>query len=64
MSVLEQSGKSAWRFARWPLRALVTVLPSQANLFAFAVLKGDLQPWMRTASEPDAEEVRRRLGAG
>ena len=25
---------------RWPLRALVTVLPGQANLFAFAVLKG------------------------
>ena len=63
VSVLEQSGKSAWRFARWPLRALVTVLPGQANLFAFAVLKGGLQPWMRTPSEPDPEEVRRRLGA-
>ena len=62
VSVLEQSGKSAWRFARLPLRALVAVLPKQANLFAFAVLKGDLQPWMRTESDPDAEEIRRRLG--
>ena len=64
LSVLEATGKSAWRLARWPLRALVTVLPGQANLFAFAVLKDDLQPWMRTPSEPDAEEIRRRLGAG
>ena len=62
LSVLEATGKSAWRAARWPLRALVTVLPGQANLFAFAVLKGDLQPWMRSESEPDPEEVRRRLG--
>lgn len=62
VSVLEQSGKSAWRFARLPLKALVAVLPRQANLFAFAVLKGDLQPWMRTESDPDAEEIRRRLG--
>ena len=52
LSVLEATGKSAWRAARWPLRALVTVLPGQANLFAFAVLKGDLQPWMRSESEP------------
>jgi hypothetical protein len=41
----------------------VAVAPSQANLFAFAVLKDELQPWMRTESEPDDEEIRRRLGA-
>jgi SAM-dependent methyltransferase len=64
LSILEATGKSAWRFARWPLRALVTVLPGQANLFAFAVLKEELQPWMRTETEPDAEEIRRRLGSG
>jgi SAM-dependent methyltransferase len=64
LSILEATGKSAWRFARWPLRALVTVFPGQANLFAFAVLKEDLQPWMRTETEPDAEEIRRRLGSG
>jgi SAM-dependent methyltransferase len=61
LSVLEATGKSAWRLARWPLRALVAVVPSQANLFAFAVLKDDLQPWMSTASEPDPDEIRRRL---
>jgi SAM-dependent methyltransferase len=64
LSILEATGKGAWRFARWPLRALVTVFPGQANLFAFAVLKEDLQPWMRTETEPDAEEIRRRLGSG
>jgi SAM-dependent methyltransferase len=64
LSILEATGKSAWRFARWPLRALLTVFPGQANLFAFAVLKEDLQPWMRTETEPDAEEIRRRLGSG
>jgi hypothetical protein len=47
-----------------PLRALVAVFPGQANLFAFAVLKEDLQPWMRTETEPDAAEIRRRLGSG
>jgi SAM-dependent methyltransferase len=61
VSVLEATGKSAWRLARWPLRALVTVVPSQANLFAFAVLKGELQPWMASASEPDPDEITRRL---
>lgn len=61
LSILEATGKSAWRYGRWPLRALVTVFPSQANLFAFAALKDDLQPWMRTESEPDADEIRRRL---
>jgi SAM-dependent methyltransferase len=64
LSILEATGKGAWRFARWPLRALVTVFPGQANLFAFAVLKEGLQPWMRTETEPDAEEIRRRLGSG
>jgi SAM-dependent methyltransferase len=62
LSILDATGKSAWRAARWPLRALVTVFPGQANLFAFAVVKGDLQPWMRTESEPDPNEIRRRLG--
>lgn len=64
LSILEATGKSAWRFARWPLRALVAVFPNQANLFAFAVLKEGLQPWMRTETEPDPEEIRRRLGGG
>jgi hypothetical protein len=64
LSILEATGKSAWRFARLPLRALVAVFPGQANLFAFAVLKEDLQPWMRTETEPDAAEIRRRLGSG
>jgi ubiquinone/menaquinone biosynthesis C-methylase UbiE len=64
VSILEATGKRAWRFARWPLRALVTVFPGQANLFAFAVLKEGLQPWMRSETEPDPEEIRRRLGVG
>lgn len=62
LSVLRQSGKSAWRLARLPLEALVRVFPRQANLFAFAVLKEDLQPWMRTDAEPDPVEISRRLG--
>jgi ubiquinone/menaquinone biosynthesis C-methylase UbiE len=64
VSILEATGKRAWRFARWPLRALVTAFPGQANLFAFAVLKEGLQPWMRSETEPDPEEIRRRLGVG
>ena len=64
LSILEATGKSTWRFARWPLRAFVTAFPRQANLFAFAVLKDDLQPWMKTESEPDAAEIRRRLSGG
>ena len=64
LSILEATGKRSWRFARWPLRALVAVFPGQANLFAFAVLKEGLQPWMRTAAEPDPDEIRRRLGSG
>jgi SAM-dependent methyltransferase len=61
-SILEVTGKSVWRHAQWPLRALVAVFPSQANLFGFAVLKEDLQPWMKTESEPDIDEMRKRLG--
>ena len=62
LSILDATGKSAWRHGRWPLRVLVTVFSgSQANLFAFAALKDDLQPWMRIESEPDADEIRRRL---
>jgi SAM-dependent methyltransferase len=63
VSSLEASGKSAWRHAEWPLRALVKVFPSQANLFAFLVLKDALQPWMQTESEPHVAEIKRRLGA-
>ena len=61
-SVLEATGKRAWRFATLPLRALVAIAPSQANLFGFAVFRGELQPWMKTATEPDIDEVGRRLG--
>jgi len=63
VSVLEASGRSAWRHAEWPLRAVVKVFPGQANLFAFAVFKEDVQPWMRTETEPDEAEIRRRLRA-
>lgn len=45
-----------------PLAGLVTrVLPSQGNLFAFAIEKPrvpeDLQPWMTSATEPDARAI-------
>ena len=39
--------------------ALVTkVFPRQANLFAFAVFREELQPWMRDASTPDVDAIR------
>jgi SAM-dependent methyltransferase len=43
-------------------RLVARVAPGQANLFAFAVVKGGLQPWMRTADQPDEEWIRRCLG--
>jgi ubiquinone/menaquinone biosynthesis C-methylase UbiE len=52
------------RLARPAIRAVTRVLPSQANMFAFAVekprLPADLQPWMASADEPDAAAVGRR----
>jgi len=52
------------RLARPPVRAVTRVLPSQANLFAFAIEKPDsvrdLQPWMATVDEPDARAIGRR----
>jgi SAM-dependent methyltransferase len=62
VSVLEASGRGAWRFAALPLKAVTKVLPGQANLFAFAVFRDGLQPWMRDASHVDAEAVRAILG--
>lgn len=62
VSVLELSGRARWRLAAAPLRLVTRAFPRQANLFAFAVLRGELQPWMRDASTVDPDEVRRRLG--
>jgi SAM-dependent methyltransferase len=62
LSVLELSGRSAWRLAAPVLRLVARVLPRQANLFAFAVFKEGLQPWMRSETEPDEAWIRRRLG--
>jgi SAM-dependent methyltransferase len=62
VSVLELSGKGRWKLAAAPLRLVTRVFPKQANLFAFAVFRGELQPWMRDAATVDADEVRRRLG--
>ncbi|HZQ16227.1 MAG TPA: methyltransferase domain-containing protein [Gaiellaceae bacterium] len=62
VSVLELSGKARWRLAAAPLRLVTRVFPRQANLFAFAVFRGELQPWLRDERTVDADEVRRRLG--
>ncbi len=62
VSVLELSGRGAWRFAALPLKAVTKVLPRQANLFAFAVFREGLQPWMRDEATVDEDAVRRRLG--
>jgi SAM-dependent methyltransferase len=62
VSVLELSGKARWRFAAAPLRLITRAFPSQANLFAFAVFRGGLQPWMRDETTLDVAEVERRLG--
>ena len=56
--MLEAVGEERVAASRAPAQAIVGVFPKQANLFAFAVLKGDLQPWMRTESEPDEDEIR------
>jgi len=61
VSVLELEGRARWRLAAAPLRLLTRVLPKQANLFAFAVFRAGLQPWMRDDSTLDEQEVRRRL---
>ncbi len=63
VSVLEASGRGMFRFAAGPLRLLTKVFPRQANLFAFAVFKEGLQPWMRDETTPDIEAIQRRLGA-
>jgi SAM-dependent methyltransferase len=62
VSVLELGGKARWRFAAAPLRLVTKAFPRQANLFAFAVFRDGLQPWMRDDATLDADEVRRRLG--
>ncbi len=62
VSVLELSGRSVWRFAAPVLRLVARILPRQANLFAFAVFKDGLQPWMQSETQPDEAWIRRRLG--
>ena len=62
VSVLELSGKGRWRLAAAPLRLVTKAFPKQANLFAFAVFREGLQPWMRDDATPDVAEVERRLG--
>jgi SAM-dependent methyltransferase len=62
VSVLELGGKGKWRFAAAPLQLVTRVFPRQANLFAFAVFREQLQPWMRDASTPDVDAIRSRLG--
>ncbi len=64
VSVLEASGHGAWKLAAAPLRILTKAFPKQANLFAFAVLKEGLQPWMRDETTPDADAIRARLRTG
>ncbi len=58
---------SVLRLARPVVTGITRVLPSQANLFAFAIekprLPEDLQPWMRVEDgelHPDADAVSRR----
>jgi ubiquinone/menaquinone biosynthesis C-methylase UbiE len=52
------------RAARPVVTGVTRLLPSQANLFAFAVekprLPDDLQPWMASAEEPDAAAIGQR----
>jgi SAM-dependent methyltransferase len=64
VSVLDASGRSAWRRAALPLRAVTRLFPRQANLFAFAVFRCGLQPWMRDAHSVDADAVRALLAQG
>jgi ubiquinone/menaquinone biosynthesis C-methylase UbiE len=55
---------SLLRVAAPVVSAITRAVPSQANLFAFAVEKPDptrdLQPWMSSADEPDAAVIGRR----
>jgi SAM-dependent methyltransferase len=62
VSVLELAGKARWRLAAAPLKLVTKAFPSQANLFAFAVFREGLQPWMRDDATPDADAIRTRLG--
>ncbi len=62
VSVLEASGRGVFKLAARPLTLLTKVFPKQANLFAFAVFKKGLQPWMRDESTPDVDVIRARLG--
>ena len=62
VSVLELGGKARWRFASAPLRLVTKAFPKQANLFAFAVFRDGLQPWMRDADTPDVAAIEQRLG--
>ena len=52
------------RLARPVVAGLTRVLPSQANLFAFAIEKPDpvcdLQPWMASADQPDERAIGKR----
>lgn len=55
---------AALRLAAPVVSAVTKALPSQANLFAFAIEKPDpirdLQPWMASAEEPDEHAIGRR----
>jgi ubiquinone/menaquinone biosynthesis C-methylase UbiE len=55
---------SLLRLAAPVVAAVTKALPSQANLFAFAIEKPDpvrdLQPWMASAAEPDEAAIGRR----
>ncbi|MGI8945077.1 MAG: class I SAM-dependent methyltransferase [Thermoleophilaceae bacterium] len=62
---VRRSWAALMRIAEPLARALVRVAPRQANLIAFAVLEpGELQPWMRSPDQPDADWINRRLGRG
>lgn len=62
---LDRGPRAAFLRAVAPVAASVTrALPRQANLLAFAIEKPDpardLQPWMATPNEPDADVIGRR----
>jgi len=61
-SVLDLGGRSRWRLAETPVRLVTKAFPKQANLFAFAVFRGEVQPWMSDDETLDVAEVERRLG--
>ncbi len=62
VSVLELGGRAYWRHAAAPLRLVTKAFPRQANLFAFAVFRGELQPWLRDEQTVDPDAVRTLLG--